>query len=60
MTMEQDERRHHAAAFGTAATAYAEHRPDYAQAAVRWAIEAAPGLRVLDLAPEPASSPPRW
>ncbi|MGC4848387.1 class I SAM-dependent methyltransferase [Micromonospora sp. DT15] len=35
--------------FGAAATAYAEHRPDYAQAAVRWALEAAPGLRVLDL-----------
>ena len=29
--------------------AYAEHRPDYAQAAVRWALEPAPGLRVLDL-----------
>ncbi|MEW2143119.1 class I SAM-dependent methyltransferase [Micromonospora vinacea] len=35
--------------FGAAATAYAEHRPDYAQAAVRWALEPAPGLRVLDL-----------
>ncbi|MEW1588168.1 class I SAM-dependent methyltransferase [Micromonospora vinacea] len=35
--------------FGAAATAYAEHRPDYAQAAVRWALESAPGLRVLDL-----------
>ena len=35
--------------FGAAATAYAEHRPDYAQAAVRWALEAAPGPRVLDL-----------
>ncbi|MGC4867659.1 class I SAM-dependent methyltransferase [Micromonospora sp. DT53] len=35
--------------FGTAATSYAEHRPDYAQAAVRWALEPAPGLRVLDL-----------
>ncbi|MER7588454.1 class I SAM-dependent methyltransferase [Micromonospora sp. NPDC127501] len=35
--------------FGAAATAYAEHRPDYARAAVRWALEAAPGLRVLDL-----------
>lgn len=29
--------------------AYAEHRPDYAQAAVRWALEPAPGPRVLDL-----------
>ncbi|RJQ66652.1 class I SAM-dependent methyltransferase [Pseudonocardiaceae bacterium YIM PH 21723] len=35
--------------FGTAATAYAEHRPDYARAAVRWALEPAPGPRVLDL-----------
>jgi SAM-dependent methyltransferase len=35
--------------FGTAATAYAEHRPDYAGAAVRWALEAVPGRRVLDL-----------
>ncbi|WP_285499905.1 class I SAM-dependent methyltransferase [Actinokineospora sp. NBRC 105648] len=35
--------------FGSAATAYAEHRPDYARAAVRWALELAPGLRVLDL-----------
>jgi SAM-dependent methyltransferase len=35
--------------FGAAAAAYAEHRPDYAQAAVRWALEPAPGRRVLDL-----------
>ncbi|MBM0234581.1 class I SAM-dependent methyltransferase [Micromonospora sp. STR1_7] len=35
--------------FGAAAAAYAEHRPDYAQAAVRWALEPAPGPRVLDL-----------
>jgi methylase of polypeptide subunit release factors len=35
--------------FGAAAPAYAEHRPSYAQAAVRWALELAPGLRVLDL-----------
>ena len=35
--------------FGAAATAYAEHRPDYAEAAVRWALELAPGTRVLDL-----------
>lgn len=47
--MEQDERRRHSSSFGAAATAYAEHRPDYAQAAVRWALDAAPGLRVLDL-----------
>jgi SAM-dependent methyltransferase len=35
--------------FGEAAAAYAEHRPDYAQAAVNWALERAPGPRVLDL-----------
>jgi SAM-dependent methyltransferase len=35
--------------FGAAATAYAEHRPDYAPDAVRWALEQAPGPRVLDL-----------
>ncbi|MET7841245.1 class I SAM-dependent methyltransferase [Streptomyces sp. NPDC005356] len=47
--MEQDERLLHSSSFGAAATAYAEHRPDYAQAAARWALEPAPGLRVLDL-----------
>jgi SAM-dependent methyltransferase len=35
--------------FGAAATAYAEHRPGYAQGAVRWALERASGRRVLDL-----------
>ena len=38
-----------ASSFGAAAAAYAEHRPDYARAAVHWALEAAPGRRVLDL-----------
>ena len=38
-----------ASSFGAAAVAYAEHRPDYAQDAVRWALELAPGARVLDL-----------
>ncbi len=46
---DHDERSRHASSFGAAATAYAEHRPDYAQAAVRWALEHAPGPRVLDL-----------
>src|SRR5918995_6551954 len=45
----QDERLLLGSTFGAAATAYAEHRPDYAQAAVRWALEPAPGPRVLDL-----------
>lgn len=47
--MDQDERLSHASSFGPAAVEYAEHRPDYAQAAVRWALEPAPGPRVLDL-----------
>src|SRR5690242_27915 len=47
--MEQGVRRLHASSFGAAAVAYAEHRPDYAPAAVRWALEPAPGPRVLDL-----------
>jgi SAM-dependent methyltransferase len=39
-----------ASSFGAAADAYAEHRPDYAPAAVRWALEPTPpGRRVLDL-----------
>ncbi len=35
--------------FGAAAAAYAEHRPDYAQAAVHWALGPAHRPRVLDL-----------
>ena len=38
-----------ASSFGAAAAAYAQHRPDYAHDAVRWALQPAPGLRVLDL-----------
>jgi SAM-dependent methyltransferase len=47
--VEQDVRLLHSSSFGAAATEYAEHRPDYAQAAVRWALEHAAGPRVLDL-----------
>nr|WP_206439338.1 class I SAM-dependent methyltransferase [Streptomyces scabichelini] len=47
--VDEDELLLHASSFGAAAVAYAEHRPDYAQAAVRWALEPAPGPRVLDL-----------
>src|SRR5947208_17137647 len=47
--MDQDVRLLHASSFGAAAVAYAEHRPDYAPAALRWALEPAPGPRVLDL-----------
>jgi SAM-dependent methyltransferase len=44
--------RRRAASFGGQAAAYAEHRPDYAEAAVRWALEPVRGrdqVRVLDL-----------
>ena len=47
--MHPDDRRRHASSFGAAAAAYAVHRPDYAHDAVRWALEPAPGKRVLDL-----------
>jgi SAM-dependent methyltransferase len=47
--VEQDERLLYGSSFGAAAVAYAQHRPDYAPAAVRWALEPAPGPRVLDL-----------
>jgi SAM-dependent methyltransferase len=47
--MEREARLVQASSFGAAAVAYAEHRPDYALGAVRWALEPAPGPRVLDL-----------
>jgi SAM-dependent methyltransferase len=47
--VDRTERLLHSSSFGAAAAAYAEHRPDYAQAAVRWALETASGPRVLDL-----------
>ena len=47
--MAADERVIRGSSFGGAAAAYAEHRPDYAQDAVRWALAPAPGPRVLDL-----------
>ncbi|MER5381946.1 class I SAM-dependent methyltransferase [Streptomyces sp. NPDC002688] len=47
--MDQGQRLLHSSSFGAAAAAYAEHRPDYAQDAVCWALEPAPGPRVLDL-----------
>jgi SAM-dependent methyltransferase len=45
----RDERRSLGSSFGSAAAAYAEHRPDYARTAVHWALDRAPGRRVLDL-----------
>ena len=47
--MGQDSRVPLGSSFGAAAVEYAEHRPDYALDAVRWALEPAPGPRVLDL-----------
>ncbi len=47
--MERAHRLLHRSSFGAAAGAYAQHRPDYAPAAVRWALKSAPGPRVLDL-----------
>lgn len=47
--MEREVRQRHSSSFGAAAAAYAEHRPDYAPTAARWALELAPGPRVLDL-----------
>ena len=49
---EAAERLRHGASFGTAAEAYAEHRPGYAEDAVRWAVEpvwSRRPLRVADL-----------
>jgi SAM-dependent methyltransferase len=49
---ERDERLRRGSSFGAAASAYAEHRPGYASAAVAWALEPVNErrpLRVLDL-----------
>jgi SAM-dependent methyltransferase len=49
---EADDRLLRGSSFGAAANAYAEHRPDYAEAAVRWALEPVwprRPLRVIDL-----------
>lgn len=47
----EGERARRASSFGAASAAYARHRPDYADAAIRWALEplAATRPRVLDL-----------
>ncbi|HYB15054.1 MAG TPA: class I SAM-dependent methyltransferase [Streptosporangiaceae bacterium] len=48
----QDDRLLRGSSFGAAANAYAEHRPGYAEAAVRWALEPVwprRPLRVIDL-----------
>jgi SAM-dependent methyltransferase len=49
---EAAERLLHGSSFGAVAAAYAEHRPDYAEAAVRWALKpvwSRRPLRVVDL-----------
>jgi SAM-dependent methyltransferase len=49
---ETAERLRHGSSFGAAATAYAEHRPGYADDAVRWAVEPVSGrhpVRVADI-----------
>ena len=47
---EREDRLRHGSSFGAAAAAYAEHRPDYAEDAVRWALgPAGASPRVLDL-----------
>ena len=49
---ETEERLRHGSSFGAAAASYAEHRPDYAEAAIRWALEpvwSRQPLRVIDL-----------
>jgi len=51
-TAEAADRLRHGSSFGAAAAAYAEHRPDYAEAAVRWALEPISGgrpVRVADI-----------
>jgi SAM-dependent methyltransferase len=53
LVINENERVKRGGSFGAVAAAYAEHRPDYPEAAVRWALAPAgaelPGLRVLDL-----------
>jgi SAM-dependent methyltransferase len=49
---EAEDRLLHGSSFGAAAAAYAEHRPGYAEAAVRWALEpvwSRRPLRVIDI-----------
>jgi SAM-dependent methyltransferase len=51
---EAADRLRHGSSFGAAAAAYAEHRPGYAEAAVRWALEP-----VLERQPVPGHQPVR-
>jgi SAM-dependent methyltransferase len=50
--VQAEDRLRHGSSFGAAAAAYAEHRPDYAEAAVRWALQPAwdrRPVRVVDV-----------
>lgn len=52
VSQDDEMRARRASSFGSAAAAYAEHRPDYAQDAMAWALRPARGhdpLRVLDI-----------
>jgi SAM-dependent methyltransferase len=47
---ETEDRLRHASSFGAVAAAYAEHRPTYADAAIRWCLDSVSGTpRVVDL-----------
>lgn len=49
MNFESSERLLYSSSFTAGAAAYAEHRPDFAEAAVPWALESVSGPRVPDL-----------
>ena len=57
---EREEWLRHGSSFGAAAAAYAEHRPGYAEAAVRWALEPVRGREPLSAGPggRPPQAPP--
>jgi len=59
---DKQERLRHGSSFGAVAAAYAEHRPDYAEAGVRWALEPVAARRLLSAGPgrpPPQASPLR-
>jgi ubiquinone/menaquinone biosynthesis C-methylase UbiE len=53
MAVDHDDKRRRRSSFGTVAASYDEHRPEYAEEAIRWAVapagDSVPGLAVLDL-----------
>jgi SAM-dependent methyltransferase len=54
---DKKERLRRGSSFGAVAAAYAEHRPDYAEAAVRWALE--PAAARQRLSADPGRPPPQ-